>query len=127
MIYRQPQKAYKNIILTFFALLIICIVQAQTVYITKTGAKYHKETCSYLKYSKIAISLKDAQDQGYTACKVCKPASGVTKTEELKTESSQEKPNQKLEATVRCSATTQGGTQCKRMTSDPSGKCWQHK
>ena len=127
MSYKLHPKEYKILIITLFAVFTFCIANAQTVYITKTGAKYHKETCSYLKYSKIAISLKDAQDQGYTACKVCKPASGVTKTEELKTESSQEKPNQKLEATVRCSATTQGGTQCKRMTSDPSGKCWQHK
>ena len=127
MIYRIPPKVSKNIILTFFALLTICIANAQTVYITKTGAKYHKESCSYLKYSKIAISLKDAQAKGYTACKVCKPGSGITKTEEFINESTHEKPNQNLSETVRCSATTQAGTQCKRMTSDPSGKCWQHK
>ena len=27
---------------------------------------------------------------------------------------------------VQCSGTTQGGTRCKRMTSDPSGRCYQH-
>jgi phosphatidylserine/phosphatidylglycerophosphate/cardiolipin synthase-like enzyme len=29
--------------------------------------------------------------------------------------------------TVQCKAVTQKGTRCKRMTSDPSGYCWQHK
>ncbi len=40
-------------------------------YITETGAKYHASSCRYLDESKIKISLKDAQAQGYTACKVC--------------------------------------------------------
>ena len=43
------------------------------VYITKTGKKYHKGSCRYLKKSKIKISLKDACKRGYTSCKVCKP------------------------------------------------------
>lgn len=44
-----------------------------TVYITKTGKKYHRGNCRYLKKSKIKISLKDACKRGYTPCKVCKP------------------------------------------------------
>jgi len=47
--------------------------QTQTVYITKTGKKYHRDGCRYLASSKIAISLKDAKARGYTACKVCWP------------------------------------------------------
>jgi hypothetical protein len=45
----------------------------QTVYITKTGKKYHRATCRYLSRSKIATSLKDAKANGYTACSVCNP------------------------------------------------------
>jgi micrococcal nuclease len=45
----------------------------QTVYITKTGKKYHTASCRYLSKSKIAISLKDAKARGYTACSVCQP------------------------------------------------------
>jgi competence protein ComEC len=45
----------------------------QTVYITKTGKKYHRATCRYLSKSKIPITLKDAKANGYTACSVCKP------------------------------------------------------
>lgn len=44
-----------------------------TVYITKTGAKYHRDGCRYLAKSKIAISLKDAIAEGYTPCSICKP------------------------------------------------------
>ncbi len=44
-----------------------------TVYITKTGEKYHRATCRYLKESKIPISLSEAKNQGYEPCKVCKP------------------------------------------------------
>lgn len=44
-----------------------------TVYITKTGEKYHTSTCSYLKNSKISISKDSAIAQGYTACSRCKP------------------------------------------------------
>lgn len=43
-----------------------------TVYITRTGSKYHRSGCSYLK-SKIAIEKKDAIAQGYTACSRCNP------------------------------------------------------
>lgn len=42
-----------------------------TVYITKTGSKYHRSGCSYLSKSKIAISLSEAKAQGYTACSRC--------------------------------------------------------
>ncbi len=45
----------------------------QTVYITKTGKKYHTATCRYLAKSKIPMSLKDAKAKGFTACSVCKP------------------------------------------------------
>ncbi len=43
-----------------------------TVYITRTGEKYHRSSCSYLRSSKISISLTDAK-RGYSPCSVCKP------------------------------------------------------
>ena len=49
------------------------VPQTKTVYITKTGAKYHNEGCRYLSESKISISLEDAKKKGYTPCGVCKP------------------------------------------------------
>ena len=43
----------------------------QTVYITKTGKKYHRDGCRYLKKSQIPISLSDAESRGYTPCSKC--------------------------------------------------------
>lgn len=44
---------------------------SETVYVTRTGKKYHKSGCSYLKDSKIAKTLSEAKSQGYTACSKC--------------------------------------------------------
>ena len=47
--------------------------QGYTVYITYTGKKYHKSSCSYLNQSKTAININSAKSQGYTPCSRCKP------------------------------------------------------
>ncbi len=44
-----------------------------TVYITKTGSKYHRNGCRCLSKSKIPVSLKDAKKRGYDPCGICKP------------------------------------------------------
>lgn len=44
-----------------------------TVYVTKSGTKYHSAGCSYLSSSKIEISLDDAKSKGYTPCSKCNP------------------------------------------------------
>lgn len=48
-------------------------LKAKTVYVTKTGKKYHLSNCSYLRSSKIAIDKDKAINEGYTACSRCKP------------------------------------------------------
>lgn len=42
------------------------------VYVTKTGAKYHRAGCRYLASSCIPITLKNAV-RSYTPCSVCNP------------------------------------------------------
>ena len=44
-----------------------------TVYITATGHKYHRYSCSYLANSCYSISLSDAVNNGYGPCSRCKP------------------------------------------------------
>lgn len=46
---------------------------SDVVYVTNTGTKYHKSTCRYLSKSKIKTTRGQAEKDGYTACKVCKP------------------------------------------------------
>jgi outer membrane biosynthesis protein TonB len=43
------------------------------VFVTRTGAKYHRNGCQYLSRSQIPISKADALAQGYTPCSRCEP------------------------------------------------------
>jgi micrococcal nuclease len=45
----------------------------QTVYITRTGKKYHRAGCRYLSHSSIPVSLRRAQANGYEPCSICHP------------------------------------------------------
>ena len=47
--------------------------KSYTVYITKTGKKYHRSGCRYLSKSCISISSSEAISQGYGPCSVCNP------------------------------------------------------
>jgi cbb3-type cytochrome oxidase cytochrome c subunit len=43
-----------------------------TVYVTRTGEKYHRDGCRYLRQSRIPMSLAEAAKR-YGPCSVCKP------------------------------------------------------
>ena len=45
----------------------------ETVYITRTGKKFHRDGCRSLNQSRIPIKRSDALSKGYQACKVCRP------------------------------------------------------
>ena len=70
-------KSKNNAYIFLFLLLIpisllISAPQDEVVYVTRTGRTYHRETCSYLRSSKIAISLCEAANS-YIPCGVCNP------------------------------------------------------
>ena len=44
-----------------------------TDYITRTGEKYHRDGCRYLRQSRIATTLHEAVNRGFGPCSVCKP------------------------------------------------------
>ena len=44
-----------------------------TVYITRTGKRYHRAGCRYLSQSHIKTTLAEAKANGYTPCRVCNP------------------------------------------------------
>ena len=46
--------------------------EGRIVYITRTGIRYHVESCRYLRKSKIPIIIEEAEESGYTPW-VCKP------------------------------------------------------
>jgi len=47
-------------------------VTSTTVYVTKSGAKYHRAGCRYLRNGSIPTALGDAA-KAHTPCSVCKP------------------------------------------------------
>lgn len=63
----------KRLVVIVIILLAAVNLSAQTVYITKSGTKYHKSDCRYLSQSKIAVDLKEAVDRRYLPCSVCSP------------------------------------------------------
>lgn len=65
----------RTLALALLAFLFVALpaLAGRTVYITKTGAKYHLGSCRYLKKSKIPIDIDDAVARGYTPCSVCSP------------------------------------------------------
>ena len=65
------KKIFPVILILVFAALVFAYSEDPTVYITKTGSKYHTATCNYLKSSKIPISLSEASKRGYTPCSRC--------------------------------------------------------
>jgi micrococcal nuclease len=48
------------------------VASAATVYVTRTGEKYHRAGCRYLARSQIPMSLPDAAAR-YGPCSVCRP------------------------------------------------------
>jgi hypothetical protein len=75
-------------------------VATQTVYVTKTGAKYHRAGCRYLSKSAIPMTLKDAAAR-YSACSICHPPVLAAATA-APTKASNPKPAAPDGATAQC-------------------------
>ena len=119
----KPLKLVACLLFISFSLNLI----GQTAYTTKTGKKYHKSSCRFLKYSKYEIQLNKARELGYTACKVCKPtkdnlSSNVNSFSSIPVNKSATKKS----SSSQCTGKTKAGRRCKRMTKSSNGRCYQH-
>lgn len=94
------------------------------VFVTKTGAKYHKSSYRYAETGRVA-TLTEAKEKGLTACLVCKlgggsattPAnSSYTETNSLRSTPSTSKPAATISSS-HCKATTKAGSRCSRKAS----------
>jgi len=96
-----------------------------TVYVTKSGKKYHRADCRSLSKSRIPIALNDVGTR-YTPCTICSPP--VVEAKEKNQEAEQIKPASEITSpsSGQCQATTKKGTRCKRSASPGSKYCWQH-
>lgn len=118
-----------RILLVVIAFTFTSTVLAQTVYTTKTGEKYHKSTCRYLKYSKKEYTQDKAKALGFTACSVCKPNKSNSNTtsqpNSIVSKPPSKTPSKKAMAS-QCTGKTQSGARCKRKTKSTNGRCYQH-
>ena len=97
---------------------------AQTVYVTKTGAKYHRAGCSSLAKSSIPMPLGEASAK-YGACSRCNPPTlgtgPVASSEAVAPPAASTIPKSR-----QCAAITKKGTRCSRTAAEGSAYCWQH-
>lgn len=122
-----------RVIFLFISIGFISQVSAQTVYTTKTGEKYHKDNCRFLKYSKTKTTIKKARSLGYLACKICKPTESNTNSSgntvsAINPKKNNTTPNSspKKAIATRCTGKTKKGLRCKRKTKNSNGRCYQH-
>lgn len=97
-----------------------------TVYVTRTGAKYHAAGCRFLARSQIPIQLGEASAR-YGPCSVCNPpalspAAVHQPTVSVPRTSAPPPPA----SSGRCQAITKQGTQCSRNAQTGRSYCWQH-
>jgi hypothetical protein len=96
----------------------------QTVYVTKTGTKYHRDGCGSLSQSSIPMPLGQASAK-YGPCGRCKPPSlgvGEAATPAVGSPAAAVAiPN-----SGQCAAITKKGTRCSRAAAERSAYCWQH-
>ena len=97
-----------------------------TVYVTRTGEKYHRAGCRYLARSQIPIQLREASAR-YGPCSVCKPVTlkGPPGSAPAPTAPKTTTPSRAV-SVRRCQATTKKGTQCSRNAQTGRSYCWQH-
>lgn len=104
----------------------VLLAQAEKVYVTKTGSKYHRASCSSLSKSRIEMPLVQAAAR-YGACKNCKPPlPEITPAVAAPTTQAPSTERAAPVADGRCQATTKKGAQCSRKAQAGRRFCWQH-
>ncbi len=113
-----------TIIFGFLFLSFYTSLFSQTVYVTKTGSKYHIVDCSRLK-SSIEVELKDIVGK-YEPCSICKPPVLSKNENNLNQEIKKSSTTKKDVSSNQCQGMTKKKKQCSRKAMSGSNYCWQH-
>lgn len=112
----------KHYLLIFFILLGYH-VNAQEVYKTPSGKKYHLASCRMVEnVSKKLLGKVDISKHYLSPCKICKPP----KVKDLVFVNNKENKSVGLSESMQCKGTTKKGTRCKHKTKIANGYCYQH-
>jgi len=100
-------------------LLVSISLNAQAVYKTPSGKKYHLASCPMEKNVSEQITVSEATDLGLHPCKICLPQNGSGQRN-----STTKAHGQNI--TTPCKGFTKAGHRCKHMTRIGNGYCYQH-
>lgn len=101
-------------------------IRAQTVYVTKSGKKYHAAGCQYLAKSSYSMTLADAASSGYDACSRCGGGSFVHSKGPAKSHTKARRTLSSALHASHCQGTTKKGHPCSRKVKGGNRYCWQH-
>jgi|JI6StandDraft_1071083.scaffolds.fasta_scaffold109584_2 hypothetical protein len=98
-------------------------LNAQKVYKTPYGEKYHLQSCRMVEnVSKQLVGGSDVNEYGLEPCKICKPPAPSS----LRTANTESNKAVGEKESVQCKGTTAAGTRCRHSTSIADGYCYQH-
>lgn len=115
----------KNLKQIFALVFLLCtsFANAQSVYKTPTGKKYHLASCRMVEnVSKKLVDTADITAHGLTPCKICHPP----QIEVLVTSLSPENKAVGESTSHQCMGMTKKGNRCKHRTRIANGYCYQH-
>lgn len=96
-------------------------LNAQTVYKTPSGSKYHMSSCRMVKNVSSGVSLSKAIELGLSPCKICKPP--ISSAYHLV---SKPKKVNGVNSKNQCKGITKAGKRCKHFTRIGNDYCYQH-
>lgn len=109
----------KKLSISLALIFVFIITNAQTVFKTPSGQKYHLADCRMVKNVSQEISVTEAKELSLQPCKICKP-------QDIYSGSPVPHKAQGENLTVQCKGYTKAGTRCKHKTSIANGYCYQH-
>jgi hypothetical protein len=114
-----------SLVAVSFVLAQTALAADATVYVTKSGEKYHSASCPYLGKSSVAMPLEKARGAGYAPCSRCQ-APPTHEGAESRERASKAGRGRSTSKSKQCAAMTEEGTRCKRKAASGSSYCWQH-
>ncbi|MBK7231501.1 MAG: hypothetical protein IPH93_04365 [Saprospiraceae bacterium] len=114
-------KLLQSLFYLAFSQLFIFSINAQTVYHTPYGQKYHRGNCRMVENVSSSITLDKAINNGLDPCKICKPPT-LSSLQNVGSNKERGVSN----STEQCRGITRAGARCRHMTSIGNGYCFQH-
>ncbi|WP_152975574.1 DUF5763 domain-containing protein [Lacinutrix himadriensis] len=119
---RTTNHKFSQSLFVIFLFMVFTKTNAQALYKTPSGKKYHLSSCRMVENVSKKLSDIDISTYGLTPCKICKPPIQTNIT------SSFSNTNKAVgtSKTAQCKGKTKKGTRCKHKTSLANGYCYQH-